>query len=398
MTEKNNTSNTSDDENNCTSDSDDDAHCLVQEHEVENNLILKGAAVAMLQLNNNTAPSFGNPACGNDDWVPKNHRVLYNELCKDGKMVYKQMFEHSKTRGNSKGLSVPTDISQHAQIWQRPDFELNYNKPNDFLVLTRKPFPMYQNNEDWETAIIDNCHKWGEIEVEIEVKAKVHNDAEGKETWKDTVKKVKLSELYQKFASTLKEVLSSTIRSKLTFFFTEKAKASGMQFRGRNVTTFKEVYKSWTEEVITMEKCQQLFEILYGCFEREDIVRRIQWETMYEHGLFFSDENNLINRTKSGEVVTDSIYQLVKTKIRDSYRSRFTVGKVPHGVTVNITVYKKSDNKKLKRKRGEFVPDKHVKGWGEPKLLEYNKEVSLWVCCVFSNFTVFLTHLFAFFL
>lgn len=276
------------------------------------------------------------------------HLVVHEELVKNlsprGWRAYEKMYQASLSPGDAENKKkIPASPQCHAEVWQHKDFELFYNKPTGFLLITRKPFALNNKKTQWDQATRDNCTGWGATDVEA----------------------------YIEFAQAMKFRLSRCISSKLFVFLSNKAKEAGVTYKGKLVGTIRDVYKSWTEEPMTAMKCQQVFDILYGSFEKEDIVARIQWEVLYENGLFFSHNHNAVNRLDGGEVVASNIQQLIRSKIRDIYRNKYTRADVPHGVKINISV--KNREKRQARKRGKFIFKEHVKGWLEKKHLDYNR-------------------------
>lgn len=305
---------------------------------------LMSAASTMLTMANQS-----NPRQGIAELVmPKNHHFLWERLCKDGRAFYPEMMSNSESTATTNGTPIPNDPQKHREVWGKKDFELRFNKPEGFLVISRRPFPVSDTPQDWEKALSENC---------IRTDKREH---------------------YGKFMRALKETLSVSVKSKLAHYTMEKALESGIQYKGKHVASFAEVCKSWHEEEITREKCKRVFDLLYGCFEREDTVSRIEWEVMREHGVYFSNANDELNRTKvGGSVAVSSIRQLIGAKIRDTYRKPFTKGnkRDGHGVTVNKTNTNKAGGGRSKREKGEFIFEENVKGWHGPARKRWNEKV-----------------------
>ena len=237
-------------------------------------------------------------------------------------------------------MPVPTAKEKHSDVYSRPDFELHYKKPAGFCIITRDAFPASNKPEAWSKCAQVNCIGQKNLVV-------VSN--------------------YVAFAKELKKSCAASINSKLFTHLTERATESGMTQAGskEQVCTLKHVWDKWCNDIPSKDTCEKVWKIFYGSFEEENsaVMRRIEFEVLMEHHLWFSDADNLVNRINVGGRVKNScIWQMVRDKTRDTFRNKYNLDKkVTHGIRVGVTQLGRS--KRCSRKKGQFIFEDCVTGW-----------------------------------
>jgi len=242
------------------------------------------------------------------------------------------------------------EAGQLSPVIRQDDFELVYAPPQSFVFISRTTFPRKNNEEAWKTSADENCPGTGETK---------------KGNW-------------IQFMKWLKASMGDSIRSKISLYHSCLLKEGKVliTYRGKKVETIEDLKNAWTKEPLTPDKCEAMFFFLYGNISEDDyvVIRRIQFEVMMEHGVWFSGENNPLNRKiKNGKtsVTTSSVWTLVRDKLRDSSARRLVGQKgkgPPHGVTITLV----NPDRKHRGETGVFSFKDHVRGWGGEKHIQFN--------------------------
>jgi len=238
----------------------------------------------------------------------------------------------------------PTDDPSLA--FREHGYKGKYKKPsNQTICINRDHFPLGKREQDWERILTGHCSS----EEQRDVRS-----------------------LFEAF----KQSVSISINSKLCLHFTEAAYRSRMLRNGGNTRNIKEVFLSWTKEQVDETKCRQLYYILHQSVNDRDMMARLEFDILNDHGFYFTNGNREHNCKSSGRGVLkrSSICQLIKAKIRNNYRNRFTTNKVPHRVTVTVAVRPGKDGQDSTAGIGEekrsFDMVRNVRGFNsQPHLL-----------------------------
>lgn len=271
---------------------------------------------------------------------------LDSEASKSG---YADLLQLSATIGGSSiyvplPTPLPTAKDKYKDVYARPDFELHYKKPMGFCIITRDAFPASNKPNAWIDCAQVNCI--GQKKPEV-----ISN--------------------YIEFAKDLKKSCAASINSKLFTHLTECAKESGMTQADskEQVCTLKHVWDKWCNDIPSKDTCEKVWKIFYGSFEEDNsaVMRRIEFEVLMEHHLWFSDADNLVNRISVGGRVKNScIWHMIRDKTRDTFRNKYNLDKkVTHGIRVGVTRVTQpgQERKRCSRKRGQFIFEDCVTGW-----------------------------------
>jgi hypothetical protein len=271
---------------------------------------------------------------------------LDSEASKSG---YAELLKLSKSIGvSSTYMPLPTPLptaqDKYKDVYSRPDFELHYKKPMGFCIITRDAFPASNKPERWSDCALLNCI--GQKKPEV-----ISN--------------------YIAFANDLKKSCAASINSKLFTHLTACAKESGMtQVDSKaQVCTLKHVWDKWCNDIPSKDTCEKVWKIFYGSFEEDNsaVMRRMEFEILMEHHLWFSDADNLVNRISVGGRVKNScIWHMIRDKTRDTFRNKYNLDKkVMHGIRVGVTRVSEpgQERKRSSRKKSQFIFEDCVTGW-----------------------------------
>lgn len=287
------------------------------------------------------------PSCNAMDEFRRSIGAFHGSLCNDAQAALEMLRaqESNNDQGSTVGMHPRVNTNDLSDLLSTKGFELKYIKPAGFDLISRKAFPTGNSKKEWDRVVAANCGDWEPVN----------------------------QQRYKAYATSLKNSMAKTIKSKLFLHLTSAARRTTMTLQGKQVQTLEDVFKSWSTEQVTPTKCSQLFFILYGSLEIENAFAKIQIETLLEHGVFFSTDDKPVNRVRvGGDVVYSCVWQMTKDKLRDSYRNRYTrASLVPHGVRVNVTEKYRTVRSKRNNRKGEFIFDENVKGWMEDKHLSY---------------------------
>jgi hypothetical protein len=162
------------------------------------------------------------------------------------------------------------------------------------------------------------------------------------------------------FMDELKQLAKKLTDSKLNVFIIAEAKKIKITYQGREVRDLKDLRNAWQDELDRMN-CRKIFAVLFGTFETSPIFPKIHFELMQECGLYPSTSRDVQNVTKTGRVKVGVFYNLIRNKLRDTFRSKiFSKKKKGHGVKLIV-----SGTNGQPRKRGKFIWETCVQDWGE---------------------------------
>lgn len=282
--------------------------------------------------NNNGAMRAGNIIGGTADDDFSGANDIFDRLQEKQKQAMDQLTKKT----------LPTD-EDFEVVYQLADFELHYQRPKDFVVLTRQPWA--KNLNEWDEYILKNVQ---------------HTHLSVTE--------------YDEFAKMMKKKVADGIKSKLLFHCTLAVSRSGLKQAGSSntVTTLEQLYKLWTTTTPTVEMARTIFDVFFGMFEKDDclLVKKIQFEVMRENKIWFGDNDISLNRYPNGMVRKSTIWQTIHDKLRDLFRNKYTRSHgVPHGIKIGVTI--KEREKRSRRKKGEFIFEENVTGWDGEKHKEH---------------------------
>lgn len=230
--------------------------------------------------------------------------------------------------------------------------ELEFSKPRGYVVISRQPFPVADTEVAWNQCIDRN---WGGC-----------SDTERGQ--------------YISFGVTLRQSMATFVKTKLTAHFINEIRKSdlGSGSPSRKVVTISGVWHRFLKEDFTKEDCREFFNIYYGSIT-DELFCHLQYANMVRHELWFSTDRNHLNFQEGmSRLCKSSVWHMMKNTLRDSFRNKLSKqGLNAHGVKISVSVPKgtlkeeRQRNKKPKEFRFEF----NVKGWDEPKHLEFKKKL-----------------------
>lgn len=314
-----------------------------------------GSISSQTYYDSRTFPASGNSNTAHEQTIMWNdtaqsflHKL--NDLAKEG---HKFVMEIPIPGEPSVSNLMSIDQNNLCKVQLTKSFEQLYNKPANSILVSRTAFPLGDSKGEWDAVLENHCPD---------------ND----KRWTDDGRLA-----YKEFAKAMKNGCVRTIRSKLYFHFMKKCKNSSITLKGCQINNVDELFKSWTTEEMTQEKCKGTFDILYGSLERENIHQKIEIETILEHAIYFSAADNIVNRRVIGGRTRESmILQTTRNKVRDIYRNKFTKIKLAiHGVKLTVSRSETTAARtKRKNKEGEFIFSVNVKGWMSDQHKAFNQQ------------------------
>lgn len=253
----------------------------------------------------------------------------------NAKRAYKALYERSEPlgkvliSGKPAGKPAPDTCMEKAP-------ELNYDKPNSFVVVSKSLIPSQMTEENIKTSAI----------------RELPDDA-SKEEIDDMIELIKA----------IRTVFQETCKSKHDLLLTAAIREEGFPFNkhGRICANNKEVYSAFQSQPPSLSFLEKMYKVFYDGLESNGYREKLTYETMRELKLWHSnDSTSGLNKTKS------CFHSLTVDIVRNS-RGKYskTKARVNHGVSVTISAV--GGRKHRRDPKKGFIPQEYVKGWAEPK-------------------------------
>lgn len=224
-------------------------------------------------------------------------------------------------------------------------FELNYDKPDGALVITRSFLPV----EEKKVKLFAEAH----------VTAPRPDSRAYKEDYPKQVKEMTA------LVASLRKIVITAVKSAVSMILTTELSKLGFFSKKlkRNCTTTTEVFQAWQSQEPELSFCENLYKLYYSAWE--DKKEQVAYEVMMKLGLWLSTTEEAQNDKKVSCLVS-----LVGLVLRQ-YRNKFSRGeRLSHGITLTISVRgggRQKQNMPRRKKEDGFVPEIMVLGWNGEK-------------------------------
>ena len=302
-------------------------------------------------------------------WRPGTNNLIprvakhFQKLTPNAKKGWEYLLQQSseKAVGNeNQPRKLPLDdIGSLLNTLETPmDFEYKYDKPDNFVVLSRQPFPQSNSEPDWH-----DCARWN-----LPVGASKEQ-----------------MDQYVELMKTVRESMKASFKSKLTVYHTDVLKKEHKMIMAdkKQAVTLPDMQKHMLHEVFTKEDCEIYFQVQFGSLERNNYfaMKKIVLEVLLLHHIWYDPVNNAVNRNKGNKSLKQcNVTHYAWVVERDTFRNPYTrKDNNRHGVKIGTTRDKdaasRKQGKRAKRKPGEFIWEDCVRGYGTDKHLQWMADV-----------------------
>ena len=140
----------------------------------------------------------------------------------------------------------------------------------------------------------------------------------------------------------IKDACTELADSKLELHFLTQFRNAKIRFGKGTVQNTAEAAKGWRHEEMYKEKAMAYFQVLFESLEgEENIIAKIDYEIMSELRLWYTTNDNLLNKTrrKGGKAKAGSVRHWIMNKVRDTFHNKYQkTAQLPlHGVTLSLS-------------------------------------------------------------
>ena len=235
-------------------------------------------------------------------------------------------------------------------IYYGKDPELNFDKPDGFIVVTKSFIPPGTSPAEIRTAA---TRELPDTATEDDIK-----DME------ELIKEVR-SKFMAACKSALVVRLTGEIRELKIPFKKEQ----------RTCSNSKEVFTAFQSQEPTIEFCAMIYQAYYAWFEKKGAKEMVLYSVMRSLKIWHcNDLQSDRNKTPKTGTSKSSCFQTLLVNQMRQLRSKFTkASRLNHGVRVTITEKGgRKENKKPRRNPLQgFVPTDYISGWAETKHKEF---------------------------
>jgi hypothetical protein len=264
------------------------------------------------------------------------------ESIPDGKLVLPNLMK------TPDGMFLPP--AEDPTFFKHDCVEKLYAKPKGYIALHRSYFPKKLNNIAEQTAFAaKNTKGYDEklVTEQVEMQMQMH------------------------------KIIRDHVTSKVIVELLKEADRLEISYQGKPATTTTEIRKGWYEE-LSLERCKQMYDLVYGPREDGETVNRLHYAICRELRIWLTADDPDNDYTTKG--VSKNLFAkttIVREKIRDAFRhkKRNLMEKAPHGVSIVIS---KTGPRKRRKKGFDLAL---VTGWHEQKhkdwMIEQQKKTNL---------------------
>ncbi len=269
---------------------------------------------------------------------------------------------HARLQANSDGKGIISSdgvrLYPHPMSYNRAQFEFNFDRPEQCVIIPRDFFPDVGTDSAIRTCAIRHAESQDERHIQ------------------------EMFCLINELRNEIREV----IKLKIRWHFMTHIQLAKIPYQNRFAANKEEVFKAWATCNPDRFLIEKFHNLLYDSFSPE-VYDSMTYDIYLDFGLWLDKaaDGALLTNKNAGDhkARACSVRRMAVMIGRDYVRGRYTRKSIiPHGII--LTISRDSDRLILgrrKRKKGtsEFEFKRFVKGWRSPKHLLYCKE---------NNFTV----------
>ena len=263
--------------------------------------------------------------------------------------AYSALLKRSEGKGKVTISGKPLNQVAPA-IYYGKDPELNFDKPDGFIVVTKSFIPPGTSPAEIRTAatreLPDNA-----TEKDIKDMEELIKEARAK--------------------------FMAACKSALVVRLTGEIRELKIPFKKeqRTCSNSKEVFTAFQSQEPTIEFCAMVYEAYYSWFEKKGAKEMLLYSVMRSLKIWHcNDLQSDRNKTPKTGTSKSSCFQTLLVNQMRQLRSKFTkASRLNHGVRVSITEKggRKGNNKPRRNPLQGFVPADYISGWGDTKHKEF---------------------------